>query len=372
MNNRDEQVYSIALTLLPGIGRIGAKQLVEGMGTATDVFRLRRELPDRLPEAGKRLVQLLDNPQAIARADRELTSMEEKQVRCIAWASRDYPRRLRECPDAPVALFYRGSVDLNSSRIISMVGTRQATDYGRTLCREFLHGLSQLCPDVLVVSGLAYGIDVCAHREAMAHGLSTVGVLAHGLDRIYPSNHRSVAVQMMERGGLLTEYVFGTEPERYNFVGRNRIVAGMADATIVVESGKKGGSLITADLANGYHRECFAFPGRVTDVSSEGCNCLLRDNKAAPLLSAEDFVAAMGWGAADKKKAAQVRQQTLFPELSPEEQRVLGLLQHEENRQLDALVLASQMPVARLHAILFELEMKGAVRTAAGGLYIPI
>lgn len=257
----------------------------------------------------------------------------------------------------------------NALRIINMVGTRNATEYGKQLCASFLRDLKILCPEVLVVSGLAYGIDIHAHRAALANSLPTIGVLAHGLDRIYPSVHRKTAVDMLQQGGLLTEFLTGTNPDKHNFISRNRIVAGMADATIVVESAAKGGSLITADIAESYHRDCFAFPGRTMDASSIGCNQLIRDNKAALLLSAEDFVKAMCWDASSQSRKAENVQRNLFPELSEEEQRIVSLLQAQGALQINTLVVEADIAVHKMNAILFELEMKGVIRILAGGMY---
>lgn len=367
--SEEEQLYSIALTMIPGVGHIGAKRLVDGMGSAADVFRLRRELPDRLPDVSRRIVEVLDAPDVLKRAREELSFMKQKQIRCLTLGDEAYPSRLRECTDAPVALYYRGNADLNALRIVSIVGTRHATDYGLQICAAFLRELKELCPDVLVVSGLAYGIDIQAHREALANGLPTVGVLAHGLDRIYPSVHRKTAVEMLEQGGLLTEFLSGTVPDRYNFISRNRIVAGMSDAVIVVESAEKGGSLITADLAGSYNRDCFAFPGRVEDTYSRGCNQLIRDNKASLLLLAADLVSAMGWTEKTSSAGQNCIQRTLFPDLSDEEQQVVHLLERQGDLQINTLVVAANIPVHRMNAILFELEMKGVVRVLAGGVY---
>lgn len=369
MISEEEQLYSIALTLVPGVGHIGAKRLVDGMKSAADVFRLRKELPERMPEVNQRLVDALNCPEAIARAEQEMAFIQKNRIRCLTLNDEDYPSRLRECEDAPVALFFKGNTDLNSLRMINMVGTRHATDYGAQVCASFLHDLKVLCPDVLVVSGLAYGIDIHAHREALNNELSTVGVLAHGLDRIYPSLHRKTAVDMLEKGGLLTEFLTGTNPDRHNFVSRNRIVAGMCDATIVVESAEKGGSLITAELAEGYHRDCFAFPGRVNDEYSKGCNQLIRDNRASLLLSAEDFVLAMGWSVSSHPAKAENVQRSLFLDLSDEEQKVVGILEKQGSLHINALVVEADIPVQRMNAILFELEMKGVIRVLAGGMY---
>lgn len=369
MTSAEECIYSIALTRIPGIGHIWAKKLVDGIGSATDVFRLRKELPARLPGVNQRVVDVLDCPQAFARAEREYEFVQKNRIQCLTLADEAYPSRLRECDDAPIALFFKGNTDLNALRVINMVGTRNATDYGKQLCATFLRDLQALCPDTLVVSGLAYGIDIHAHREALTNGLPTVAVLAHGLDRIYPSVHRKTAVDMLANGGLLTEFLTETIPDKHNFISRNRIVAGMCDATLVVESAAKGGSLITADIAESYHRDCFAFPGRTGDVFSLGCNQLIRDSKAALLLSAEDFLQAMGWASVSQSQKMQQVQRNLFPDLSDEEQHIVTILNEQGDQQINALVVTTDIPVYRMNAILFELEMKGVVRVLAGGMY---
>lgn len=364
----EEQIYSIALTMIPGIGHIGAKRLIDGMKSATDVFRLRKEIPQYIPDVSHKVVNALDCPQAIARAELECEFLHKNRIQCLTFYDENYPSRLRECEDAPIVLFFKGNTDLNALHIINMVGTRHATDYGTQICATFLRDMKALCPDVLVVSGLAYGIDINAHREALANDLPTVGVLAHGLDRIYPYVHRKTAVDMLEKGGLLTEFLPGTNPDRHNFVSRNRIVAGMSDATIVVESAEKGGSLITAELAEGYHRDCFAFPGRMNDEYSKGCNRLIRDNKASMLLSAADFVRTMGWNAPDASENVIV-QRSLFLDLTEEEQQVVHLLEKHGNLHINSLVVEADIPVHKMNAILFELEMKGVVRVLTGGMY---
>ena len=368
-DNEQEQIYSIALTMVPGIGHIGAKHLIDGMGNAVDVFRLRKEIPERIPEVSQRVIEALDCPQAVLRAEQEYEFIRKNRISCLSFHDEAYPSRLRECEDAPVVLFFKGNADLNSLHILNMVGTRNATDYGTQICASFLRDLKALCPDVLVVSGLAYGIDIHAHREALANELPTVGVLAHGLDRIYPHLHRKTAVDMLEKGGLLTEFLSGTNPDRHNFISRNRIVAGMCDATIVIESAEKGGSLITAELAEGYHRDCFAFPGRMSDEYSKGCNRLIRDNKASLLLSAEDFVQAMGWNMQTTLSEKVSVQRSLFIELSEEEQKIVAILEKLGNLQINSLVVEADIPVNKMTAILFELEMKGVIRVLAGGMY---
>ena len=368
-SSEEEQIYSIALTMVPGIGHIGAKHLIDGMGNAVDVFRLRKEMPERIPEVSQRVIEALDCPQAVLRAEQEYEFIRKNRISWLSFYAEAYPSRLRECEDAPVVLFFKGNADLNSLHILNMVGTRNATDYGTQICASFLRDLKALCPDVLVVSGLAYGIDIHAHREALANELPTVGVLAHGLDRIYPHVHRKTAVDMLEKGGLLTEFLSGTNPDRHNFISRNRIVAGMCDATIVIESAEKGGSLITAELAEGYHRDCFAFPGRMSDEYSKGCNRLIRDNKASLLLSAEDFVQAMGWNIPMTLSEKVSVQRSLFIELSEEEQKIVAILEKLGNLQINSLVVEADIPVNKMTALLFELEMKGVIRVLAGGMY---
>ena len=367
--SNDERICSIALTLCQGVGPVIARRLVETVGSAAEVFRLRKELPEQFPGvASASVVSALNNPEAFRRAEQEVAFAEKNRIDCLLLGDERYPSRLRECEDAPLVLFFKGNTDLNRLRVISIVGTRRATDQGKQFCTDFLRDLSGLCSDVLVVSGLAYGIDVHAHRGALANHLSTVGVLAHGLDRIYPDAHRKTAVEMLAEGGLLTEFLTGTQPDRHNFISRNRIVAGMSDAVIVVESAAKGGSLITAELAEGYHRDCFAVPGRPTDEFSRGCNQLIRDNKAALINDASDFVKAMNWGNGVERGKANAVQRSLFPELTEEEMRVVKILSRDD-LHINTLVVEANIPINRMCTILFELEMKGVVKALVGGMY---
>lgn len=354
----------MALTQIPGIGRVGAKKLLDGVASAVELFQRREELPQLLQGVSENVVKALDSPAVFDVARKEYEFVEKNHIRCLTLKEKDYPMRLRDCDDAPVALFFKGEVDFNVRHVLAMVGTRRATDYGKQLCLSFLTELKELCPDVLVVSGLAYGIDINSHRSALSVGFPTVGVLAHGLDRIYPALHRTTALKMLSQGGLISEYPSGTNPDPFNFVSRNRIIAGLADAVLVVESAEKGGSLITADIAESYHRDCFAFPGRLDDYYSKGCNRLIRDNKASLLLSAEDFVVNMGWS--NSKKAVQ---RELFPELSEEENVLVKILRERGDMQINTLVVEVNMPVYKVSSLLFELEMKGVVRSLAGGIY---
>ena len=359
----------IALQHIPRVGSITAKRLIESVGSAAMLFERRAELASLNPQIQPSLVKALDCPSAHRRAEQELEFIDKHHITCIGYHDEEYPSRLRECDDAPILLFYRGNTLLNPRRVVSIVGTRKCTEYGRDLCENFVRDLATLCPGMLIVSGLAYGIDVCAHRAALKYGLPTVGVLAHGLDRIYPSVHRNTAVQMTTCGGLLTEYVSHTEPERTNFLQRNRIVAGMSDATVIVESADKGGALVTATIANSYNRGCYAFPGRVSDSCSSGCHRLIRNNQAALITSAEDFIEHMLW---DVLQGGGVKetQGSLFPQLNEEESRILQFLeQHPDGLPINTLAVAMGLPVHRLSATLFELELRGIVRPLVGSAY---
>jgi DNA processing protein len=368
--NEEECLYTLALSMTPGLMTAGKRRLIEEAEGAAEVFHRRREWGERYPELSERFLASLGDGALLSRAEAELRFCREKYIRPLSFRDPDYPSRLRDCPDAPILLFFRGSANLNALRVVNMVGTRHATPYGQDICDTFVRDLAQRCPDVLIVSGLAYGIDIMAHRAALHNGLPTVGVLAHGLDRIYPAVHRLTASQMVEQGGLLTEYPTATNPDRQNFIARNRIVAGMCDATIVVESAAKGGALITAGIAESYHRDCFAFPGRTSDPYSIGCNRLIQHNQAALLTSADDFIEAMGWEAEAEVHPRGPVQRELFPELGEMEQRVVDTLRaFEDGLPVNTLVVKADIPIDRMMALLFELEMKGMVRALAGGVY---
>ncbi|MBR5803344.1 MAG: DNA-processing protein DprA [Bacteroidaceae bacterium] len=367
----EEVLHCLALQQMPGIGLVSARVLYDVFGNAIDVFTHKDELIHYTQPTQRKLIKQLENAEVFRRAERELQFAQKNGIEAICIGDRRYPSRLRECPDAPLVLFFKGAANLNALRVVSLVGTRKSTDYGRQLCNDFIRDLKALCPEVLIVSGLAYGIDIAAHRAALDNQLPTVGVLAHGLDRIYPSVHRNTAIEMLEQGGLLTEYMSETNPDRPFFVQRNRIVAGMADATIVVESASKGGALITAGLATDYHRDCFAFPGRINEPYSQGCNALIRDNKAALITSAEDFVKAMSWDISpNNRQTPQAIQRQLFLDLTPEEEVLVSVLRpHRDGLQINTLVVEADIPINRASALLFELEMKGVVKALAGGVY---
>ena len=369
-NILNEQVAMLALSRVqvPQLALI--RELIETVGSAKELLENAANISDIVPGASPRLRQLLCDRSLVELAEKEMEFIESKGIKLICFGDEVYPTRLAQCADAPLVLHSLGNADLNARRIVSIVGTRHASEYGKSLCENFVADLARLVPGTLIVSGLAYGIDVCAHRAALKAGLPTIGVLAHGLDRIYPGAHRATAKQMLENGGLLTEFMSGMEPFPSNFLQRNRIVAGMADATVVVESASKGGSLITASLALGYDRDCFAFPGRINDQYSQGCNELVSRNRAALITSAYDFVEAMNWEAAATKKSADDLQTELFPDLSPDETAVMtALRENSDGLQVNQMVVQLNIPINRLLPLLFEMEMKGLVKAVAGGCY---
>lgn len=367
-----ELLYTIALTRIPRLNSMHHRQLLETLGSATAIYENRHDIRQAIPDASDAMRTTISSMDTyLSRAEEELSFTRQKHIDCLVMGEANYPSRLLECPDAPVLLYYRGSADLNTQHIISIVGTRQITDYGKDLCRTFIKDLKTLCPDALIVSGLAYGVDIHAHRNALQQGMQTVGVVAHGMDQIYPRLHRDTAIEMLEHGGLLTEYPSRTAIDKMNFVARNRIVAGMADATIVVESAAKGGSLITACIARDYNKEVFAFPGRTTDACSAGCNALIYNNQATLLLGAKDFMNAMGWISHDEQNQLkqQNAQMNLFPTLSPEEQRIVTVLKNTDGKANNQISIESGIPMAQLSGLLFSMEMKGIVKMMNGGIY---
>ena len=367
-----ETLYSIALSFVPRLNLLNRKMLLEKMGSVTEIFEQRHNLKEIFPHINQATLEALAMMDIhLKRAEEELAFAQAGHIQCIGYYDEAYPARLRECPDAPILLYYRGIADLNCQHIVSMVGTRQITQYGKDICKQFVKELRQLCPDTLIVSGLAYGVDIHCHRAALEQGMDTIGVLAHGLDQIYPRFHRDTAVQMVQHGGLLTEFPSRSNADKKNFIQRNRIVAGMTDATIVVESAQKGGSLITAEIAEGYGRDVFAFPGRVGDTCSQGCNQLIRSNRAGLITCAEDFVQAVGWEAECnlRKQLNEGLQQELFPDLTEEEQRIVKALKDTDSKQMNILAVDTALPISKLTSLLFGLEMKGVVRLLSGGCY---
>ncbi len=364
-----ERFYTMALTRMTGFNSQMALQLYRELGSGQAVYEHRHNIKEVVPDCSPRLAEGLRNwDEALRRTETEMTFVAKHNIKVLTLNDEDYPARLRECTDAPIVIFYNGNADLNQKRVIDIVGTRHCTTYGKDLIHRFITELKQLFPEVLIVSGLAYGVDICAHREALSAGYDTIGVLAHGLDQVYPSQHRDTAISMLQHGGLLTEYMTQTQPLANNFRQRNRIVAGMSDATIVVESAHHGGALITARIAQDYGRDVLAFPGAVGATYSEGCNNLIRDNKAGLITSAKDFAMAVGWTPELQYNKMPLERQ-LFPELSPEEEVIIELLKQTNDLQLNIISIKTNIPIGQLTALLFQLEMKGVVKPLAGGSY---
>ena len=357
--------YRIALTLIPGVGSILAKSLLGYCGSPEAVFRMPKAKLEKIPGIGRITAQRIANANVLKEAEDELRFVEKEGIRLIFFTDEDYPFRLKQCMDGPILLYYKGTADLNHPKIIGIVGTRNATEYGRWATERIVEELAPWQP--LVISGLAYGIDIAAHKAALAAGLETIGVVGHGLDRIYPAAHRDSARKMMEQGGLLTEFPSGTNPDRENFPARNRVVAGMVDALIVVETAIKGGAMITADIAASYARDVFAVPGRLNDPLSAGCLKLIEWLKAAVYPSAPSFARNLGWETEGVPVKVQARQLSL--ELSGEEQRLYELLPASGPLSIEDIYRATGLPPGVISSTLLELEFKGLVKVLPGSRF---
>jgi len=365
--NDNERLFLIGLTGLKGVGDVLARQLLQYFGSAEEVFKASRLLLEKTPGIGAFTAEKIDSDrsEALKSAEKELLFIEKNKISLYAITSDDYPKRLKECQDAPVVFYYRGIADLNAAKIISIVGTRRMTDYGRKLTEQFVKQLAEMFPELVIVSGLAYGADVCAHRNALRNSLLTIGVLAHGFDRIYPAAHRTIATEMLTHGGLLTDFMSGTNPDRKNFLQRNRLIAGLADATVIIESAMKGGSLVTADIAFSYGRDVFAFPGRTTDEFSSGCNRLIQINKAGLINSAKDLVVSLCWDTG----SASTAQPALFSFSEKPDHPIIRLLQEKGEFHVNRLAIEMDIPIHKLTSVLFELEMEGHIKAFPGGVY---
>lgn len=358
-------LHQIALSCLPGIGSVLSRTLLSYCGNAEEVFNSRIGQLTKIPGIGPKTIEQIVNHSVFSRAEEELEFIEKFKITPLFIDSDQYPKRLKNCSDAPVMLYFKGDADLNSSKVISIVGTRNASDYGREICRSLISDLKAYNP--LIISGLAYGIDSAAHREALKNSIPTIGVLAHGLDRIYPAQHRNMAEKMLESGGLITEFMSGTIPDRENFPKRNRIIAGMSDLTIVVEANIKGGALITAELANAYNRDVFAFPGRITDECSRGCNHLIKTNRANLITGIADIEYIMGWNRESPKPLQ--KQLSLLVDLNDEERRIADIIKEYGEITIDNLALLSSLQQSRLAVNILEMEMKGIVISMPGKVY---
>jgi len=357
-------LYQIAFTIVPGIGDRVGKKLISYCGSVEAVFKEKKDALLRIPGIGKATANSIINHTSFERAEQEINFIIKNKIKPLFYTDSEYPQRLLNCEDGPLMLYYKGKANLNKKRIISFVGTRRATTEGQMNCDRFIEGMVK--KDVLIVSGLAYGIDSFAHKKAISEGIETVGVLGHGLDRIYPSQNKKLAANMIEQGGLLTEFKSGTKPDRENFPQRNRIVAGISDAVVVVESAASGGALITADIANSYNRDVFAIPGRLTDVYSEGCNRLIKINKAALAESPKDIAYIMGW---DDSKSNVKSQRELFITLSPEQKQVLHIIEKNKKISIDNIAMLSKLSTSKVASALLTLEFEGLIQGLPGKLY---
>lgn len=358
-------LYQVALTLTPNIGDVHAKALINIYGDATAIFKAPKKQLENIEGIGSIRAGSIKAFNDFNSCEAEINFIEKYKITPLFITDDHYPKRLLNCYDSPSLLYYRGNADLNKINIVSIVGTRNHSEYGKQQCEQLIEELKE--ENILIVSGLAFGIDTIAHKASLKNNMHTVGVLAHGLDRIYPAQNKILAKQMTEQGGLLTDFISGTNPDKQNFPKRNRIVAGICDALVVVESGKKGGSLITAELANSYNKDVFAFPGRVIDSKSEGCNFLIKNNKASLITGAADLLELMNW--VPKEKKLQKKQRELFIELTPEEKIVMDILQQQDNIQIDELYFKSGLSSSAVAAALLMLEMQGIVTAMPGKLY---
>ena len=358
MNN--DLFYKIALTFIPNVGAVLAKNLVAYCGSAQAVFEQTEKELLSIPDIGPVTARSILQQTVFRRAEQEVESVLKNEIEVLFFTDEAFPFRLKQCYDSPILLYKKGNIDLNKLRYLAVVGTRNASNYGKELTRDLIDACIE--KNIVIVSGMAYGIDIIAHRQAVKNNMPTIAVLGHGLDIFYPAQHKETAMAMLNNGGWLSEYPFETMPDRENFPSRNRIVAGMCDAVVVVEAAKKGGALITADIAHSYARDVFAFPGRIGDTFSEGCNNLIRFNQGSLITNASDIFRLMNWDDQEKKK--KPIQKALFVELNQEEEQIINACKLVKS--IDEIAITAQLPISKVSAALFALEMKGVIRALPG------
>ena len=359
-----ELFYILALQKVEGVGDIMAKKLMSHCGSAEAVFKTKTQQLAAIDGVGSSLLKNLKDETVFDKANKELEYIQNNNIKVSFFQDENYPDKLKHCVDAPVLLFTAGNIDLKNRKIISIVGTRQITSYGTEFCKKFIEDLIPLDP--VIVSGFAYGVDIVAHQLAMENNLQTIGVLAHGLNQIYPKNHKKYMAKMELNGGFMTEFWSSSNPDKENFVKRNRIVAGISEATIVIESAERGGSLITANMANDYNRDVFAVPGRTTDKYSTGCNNLIKTQKANVLTSVADLVYMLNWDIKEEPKAVQKQ---LFVSLDNDEQKIYDYLLKTGKELMDIIALECEFPIYRVSSILLNMELKGVIRPLPGKLF---
>ena len=365
-SNYPELEFQVALTMAPAIGPVNARKLIDEAGSASRVFLMNRTSLEKIAGIGPVLSQSIKSPRLLEKARKELEFLERHNIRALYFRDSDYPARLKECQDAPILLYSKGNEGLNKKRVLSVVGTRKASSYGKELCRNIVLELASMFGDLVIVSGLAFGIDVIAHRAALEAGIPTMAVLGHGLRTLYPNAHRETAKRICRQGALVTDFHSDMGPERNNFLRRNRIIAGMADATLVVESGESGGSLITADMAFSYERDVLAVPGRATDERSRGCNRLIKVNMAAMVESAEDVINHLRWTGEPAQHRMQGSMQNGF---TIQEQKLLELLSPDGGLGPGEISRLSGIPIQEVLSVLTQMELKRWIRMEPGNLY---
>ncbi|MBU0489586.1 MAG: DNA-processing protein DprA [Bacteroidetes bacterium] len=351
--------------MIPRIGGATAKKLLAYCGGAEGVFRMKRQDLVKIPGIGNIMAEYVLNQSVLARAEAEIQFLEKNHIRALSYLNADYPQRLKHCVDSPLILYCRGDMNLDAERVLAVVGTRDATPYGKDICREIIHGLKDL--QVLIVSGLAYGIDIQAHRTAVLAGMQTVGVVGHGLDYLYPTDHKPDLRKMMRNGGMVSDFISGTKIEPENFPKRNRIIAGLSDAVLVIEAKQSGGALITAQIANSYNRDVFAVPGRTDDLCSKGCNRLISDNKAALVETAGDIISMMRWDDVPKNSGRQILLE--IPELEGNEKLIFDILVERRSLPVDHIAFLADASPSNVLSALLNLEFKGLVRSLPGKVY---
>lgn len=361
--------YQIAIDMIPKIGSVNAKRLIAYCGGVEAVFGQNRRTLTKIPGIGEILAHEIINQKVLEKAEKEVDFITKHGISAYFYLDAGYPNRLRQCDDGPIVLFMKGipEINLNQQKIISIVGTRNITDYGKQVCESIITELASRNHNPIIVSGLAYGVDICAHKAALRNSLQTVAVLGHGLNTIYPMVHKSNAREIASTGALVTDFPHQSPFDKNNFIKRNRIIAGLSDATLVIESAETGGSLITADIANSYNREVLAVPGQITHKYSRGCNMLIKQNKAALVESAADVEFQLRWDSPKKNK--KVEQTVLFQSLSDEETAIMNVIRENGSEVIDMICLKTKMPVAKVSSILLNLEFAGHVKCKPGKVF---
>lgn len=362
-----EIMYQIALTMAKGVGVHTIKKLVSSLGSERKVFECSRKELESIPGIGAAIAKNIKDPLILKQAEKEIHFLEKAGAKAIPFNSEAYPNRMRECVDAPYILYCKGEMKMNSDHVIGVVGTRKMSSYGKTNCEEIITSLAHKHPDLTVISGLAYGVDGCAHKKAVELGIQTIGVVGHGLDMLYPARHRALSYKMMERGGVVTEFRAKCIVDKKNFVSRNRIIAGMCDVILVVESGEKGGALFTAEFANSYDKDVCAIPGRIGDIYSAGCNKLIKNHQATMVENAEDIEQLMNWDITEAKQPGI--NISRFMQLTDQERIIVEALQMGDKMDMNQIVRKTQIPFGQLSSLLFDMEMKDIVCSAPGNMY---